>query len=286
MKLQKSKVDVTFESHDIAETRFVELISALPKVSVQGYDKSRRVIYWNHSSERIYGFTEQEALGQKLEDLIIPEIMRAEVIRLHTQWLETGEPIPSEELVLVRKNGAPAHVFSSHVMLKQDTDAPEMFCVDVDLSEQIAIRTELERMALTDLLTNLPNRRHLNSFLQDIITRAKESQQQFAIFFIDLDMFKEVNDTLGHTWGDALLAGVAKRLIECLSGNGELTRFGGDEFVLVLPVIENDSQIKNVAERLMTCFKSGFSWEMSIFELQLVLALVFFPGMVMMWWIC
>ncbi|MBU3022618.1 EAL domain-containing protein [Aestuariibacter sp. A3R04] len=258
MKLQKSKVDVTFESHDLAERRFVELISGLPKVSVQGYDKNRRVIYWNQSSEHIYGFTEQEALGQKLENLIIPEFMRSEVVRLHTQWLEKGEPIPSEDLVLVRKDGAPVHVFSSHVMLKQDTESPEMFCVDIDLSEQIAIRNELERMASTDLLTNLPNRRHLNNFLSDIITQARESQRQFAIFFIDLDMFKEVNDTLGHTWGDSLLKGVAKRLQDCVAGKGELARFGGDEFVLVLPAIDDDSQITAMAEHLMACFKSGF----------------------------
>ena len=216
MSLQKYQRPPLFEQHGSAERRFLQLISALPKVSVQGYDKYRNVIYWNQSSEEMYGFKEYEAIGQKLEDLIIPSYMKSEVIRLHQQWIEQGESIPSNELVLKKKNGDPIHVFSSHVMLKEDTDSPEMYCVDIDLSEQHAIRQELERMASTDLLTELPNRRLLTQFLTDAIERASVEQTSFALFFIDLDMFKEVNDTLGHTWGDELLRSVSKRLSKCI----------------------------------------------------------------------
>ena len=79
-KGQKSNSD---ESYDAAELRFLDLISSLAKVSVQGYDKNRKVIYWNESSEEIYGFSREEALGQKLEELIIPAFMKDEVLALH-----------------------------------------------------------------------------------------------------------------------------------------------------------------------------------------------------------
>ena len=82
MSLQKYQEPPLFEQHGSAERRFLQLISALPKVSVQGYDKHRKVIYWNKSSEDMYGFRECEALGQKLEDLIIPSFMKSEVIKL------------------------------------------------------------------------------------------------------------------------------------------------------------------------------------------------------------
>ena len=259
MSLQRNQEPLLFAQHGAAERRFLELISALPKVSVQGYDKHRNVIYWNKSSECIYGYSEAEAIGRKLEDLIIPSFMRDEVIKLHQRWIEFNEPIPSDELMLKKKGGQPIHVFSSHVMLKQGTDSPEMYCVDIDLTEQHEIRQELERMASTDLLTNLPNRRALEQALTSVIENAKASNTSFALFFIDLDMFKEVNDTLGHTWGDELLKTVAERLTNSTDGtNGILTRFGGDEFVYVANNITCEKQCSDIAEKIANCFKVSF----------------------------
>ena len=206
------------DSYDAAELRFLDLICSLAKVSIQGYDKHRNVIYWNDSSEEIYGFPRDEAIGKKLEDLIIPPPMRDEVLMLHQQWLDKGVPIPSAQLPLRRKDGSIVHVFSSHVMLKANTNSPEMFCIDIDLSEQHVAREKLEHMASTDLLTGLPNRRHLENTLQSHIEQAHQTGEQFAVLFLDLDMFKEVNDTLGHTWGDELLRAVSQRLRECLDG--------------------------------------------------------------------
>ena len=118
------------------ENRFVELISNIPNVAVQGYSKDRVVIYWNKASENIYGFTKEEALGKKLEDLIIPDFMRNEVIKLVQKWYEKGEVIQPSELPLQHKDGSIVYVYSSHVMLAEDTDNPEMFCIDIDLTQQ------------------------------------------------------------------------------------------------------------------------------------------------------
>lgn len=258
--MQRYEEPLLFGQHGAAERRFLELISALPKVSVQGYDKHRNVIYWNKSSESIYGYSETEAMGRKLEDLIIPNYMRDEVIMLHTRWVEFGEPIPSDELVLKKKGGQPIHVFSSHVMLKQGTNSPEMYCVDIDLTEQHEIRQELERMASTDLLTNLPNRRALEQCLTSVIEDARSSNSGFGLFFIDLDMFKEVNDTLGHTWGDELLKSVAKRLSGCIDSiNGVLARFGGDEFVYLANDVTCEIKCEEIAQTLSDCFKESFA---------------------------
>ncbi|CAA0358901.1 Diguanylate cyclase [Alteromonas alvinellae] len=260
MSLQRHQEPLLFAQHGAAERRFLALISALPKVSVQGYDKHRNVIYWNKSSESIYGYSESEAMGRKLEDLIIPNYMRDEVIMLHTRWVEFGEPIPSDELVLKKKGGQPIHVFSSHVMLKQGTNSPEMYCVDIDLTEQHEIRQELERMASTDLLTNLPNRRALEQCLTSVIEDARSSNSGFGLFFIDLDMFKEVNDTLGHTWGDELLKSVAKRLSGCIDNiNGVLARFGGDEFAYLANDVTCEIKCEEIAKTLSNCFKESFA---------------------------
>ncbi len=248
----------TYTADNSSENRFLQLIDSMPKVSVQGYDKSRKVIYWNQSSTDIYGYEKEEAIGKQLEDLIIPDEMREGVIYLHKEWVEKGIPIPSSELVLKHKDGKPIPVFSTHVMLKQNTDSPEMFCVDVDLSEQYIAREKLETIASTDILTGLPNRRYLEEALTKRISEAKRFDFEFAVFFIDLDMFKEINDTLGHTWGDQLLTSVANRMKLALREYDILARFGGDEFVLVIPRINKAEEATIIANKLINIFKESF----------------------------
>ena len=96
MSLTEYREPAPFSEHDSAERRFLQLISALPKASVQGYDKERNVIYWNKSSEDIYGSSECEAIGRKLEALAIPDFMKQDGIILHPPLIEFGEAIPSE----------------------------------------------------------------------------------------------------------------------------------------------------------------------------------------------
>ena len=121
---------------DSDENKFVELINKIPNVAVQGYDKNRRVIYWNKASEDIYGFSKNEAFGKRLEELIIPIFMKDAVILNIENWYENGQAIPAGILPLLHKNGSTVYVYSSHVMLGEDTDSPEMFCLDVDITEQ------------------------------------------------------------------------------------------------------------------------------------------------------
>lgn len=119
-----------------AETRFRQAFDQTAQTAVQGYDRQRRVIYWNAASERLYGWRVNEALGRLLEELIIPAPMRDEVVRLHTAWVERNQAIPAAELELMHKDGSPVAVFSSHVMLHNARGEPEMYCVDVDLRPQ------------------------------------------------------------------------------------------------------------------------------------------------------
>jgi len=127
----------------VSEYRFSSLLAAVDSVSVQGYDAERKVIFWNKASEAIYGFTEQEALGKKLEDLIVPSDMRSGLIKAHGNWLESDIAIPSGELALIRKDGKLVDVFSSHVLQTNVDGEQEMFCIDVDLSERKQVENQL-----------------------------------------------------------------------------------------------------------------------------------------------
>lgn len=119
-----------------SEQRFRALAEQIPCLPVQGYDRNREVIFWNEASSQLYGFSREEALGRRLEDLIIPSFMREAVIQAVQNWLEGGEAIPAGELELLRKDGSLVPVFSSHARLINVHGEPEMYCIDVDLTDQ------------------------------------------------------------------------------------------------------------------------------------------------------
>ncbi|MGO1463111.1 MAG: PAS domain S-box protein [Marinobacter sp.] len=156
-----------------SEQRFYELIESLPMVAVQGYNRKRQVIYWNEASRRLYGYTREEAQGRRLEDLIIPDNMREDTIAAHHNWLTNNVSIPAEEVELKHKSGHFVPVYSSHVMIRQDTGECEMFCIDISLEVQKKATEKLNYMANFDDLTHLPNRRLLEIELSARIAKAE-----------------------------------------------------------------------------------------------------------------
>ncbi|WP_431475113.1 EAL domain-containing protein [Marinobacter sp. KM021] len=242
-----------------SEQDFYELIESLPMVAVQGYDRKRRVIYWNDASRHLYGYTREEAEGQLLEDLIIPDHMREGVIDAHQDWLERNISIPPEEIELKHKDGHLVPVYSSHVMIKQDTGDCEMFCIDVSLQEQKKANDKLQWMAKFDDLTQLPNRRMMEVELSARLMEAERRQSgEIAVVFIDLDNFKLINDTLGHHYGDELLLAVANGLKGEIRCCDQLSRFGGDEFVLLMFDCDGPESIHEVLRRLSSMLERGF----------------------------
>jgi len=123
----------TEEALQESERRFRKIIEDISGISVQGYDEERKVIFWNQASENLYGYSKEEAIGEKLEDLIIPTSMREEVKRRHELWINQGVKISSEELILHDKFGNNVPVFCSHVMYETQSKK-EMFCVDIDMT--------------------------------------------------------------------------------------------------------------------------------------------------------
>lgn len=139
---RKKMEQALFES----EERFRTLFESVPNIPVQGYDRSRRVIFWNTASEAYYGYSKHEALGRQLEELIIPPEMRQVVVAAVTDWLEQGIPVPAGELQRQKKDGSPAQVYSSHVLLVNTLGEPEMYCIDVDLTAQKKNEEEIRQL--------------------------------------------------------------------------------------------------------------------------------------------
>jgi len=111
------------------------LFDVIETIAVQGYDEHRRVFYWNKGSEQLYGYSYEEALGCKLEDLIIPEEMREAVVAGIEDWMNNGVPIPSSELALSHKDGSEVFVYSNHALFTNQYHKKQMYCIDINLSD-------------------------------------------------------------------------------------------------------------------------------------------------------
>lgn len=141
-----------------SEKKFRKIIEEVPEIAIQGYDEQRRVTFWNEASEKLYGYTKEETIGVRLEDLIIPEEMIDGVIHLHSRWIKYGEKIPAGELNLKHKDGYKVPVFSSH-LIHDSLNGKEMFCLDIDLDPIKQAENELQKsqQRATALLQAIPD---------------------------------------------------------------------------------------------------------------------------------
>jgi diguanylate cyclase (GGDEF)-like protein len=120
-----------------------------------------------------------------------------------------------------------------------------------DVSMARAMSLELSRLAQHDVLTNLPNRALFNDRLSQAIALAHRQAAHLALLFVDLDRFKDVNDSFGHAMGDTLLQSVAHRLLACVRSSDTVSRHGGDEFVMLLSHVEGAEDAGVTAERVI-----------------------------------
>jgi len=132
-------------------------------------------------------------------------------------------------------------------------------CLLEDEREASELATvEIEHLAYHDALTGLPNRPLFMDRLIVALAQASRANQKLAVFFLDLDRFKDINDSLGHSTGDALLKAVAERIRRCVREGDTVARFGGDEFTLLIPRIENIEDAAKIAQKIIETLKIPF----------------------------
>lgn len=154
-----------------SEERFRTLLDTIDSVSVQGYSADGVVSYWNRGSEILYGYSREEALGKNLVELIIPPPMRDEVRRAIRGMGESGRAIPAGELTLMRKDGSPAPVLSSHAVVRTAGGESVQFCMDVDISrlkqaeEEMAASLEEKKVLLREIHHRVKNNLQIISSL-------------------------------------------------------------------------------------------------------------------------
>ena len=146
-----------------------------------------------------------------------------------------------------------------------------------DITEKKQVSELIWRQANYDYLTELPNRRLFLDRLNEEVKKSRRSGNGFALLFIDLDRFKEVNDLFGHQFGDRLLTEASKRIVSCLRESDTVARFGGDEFIAMLSEVKDANQIGKVAQAVIDALNNPFKIEQEIAFLSGSIGIVVYP---------
>ena len=235
-----------------AQARFERMTVATPDAVVCA-DHELRITYWNPAAEAMFDRTAEEALGKHLE-IIVQDTVRAEYLgKLAGLVTDRASVARCTEMPALRRDGStfPAQ---TTVSWWQEDGAPAFGVAITDITARRRARDELHRLAHNDSLTGCANRARLLK----LIERSAAGAEPVAMVLLDLDGFKHVNDTIGHTAGDASLAEAARRLGAALNGRGTLARLGGDEFAVLLSAPGEAAQAGVVAEALQASLKQPF----------------------------
>ncbi|WP_413262175.1 EAL domain-containing protein [Floridanema flaviceps] len=219
-------------------------------------DRKACVTFMNPIAESLTGWQQEEALGKNLLEVfqVINEIDRTPIELPLRETLEAGITVnlPPQSL-LVAKDGKIVPIGDSAAPIKDNKGRIKgTVFVFRDISAQKQAEAKLSYQAFHDSLTNLPNRALFLAQLKQATEQAKQRENYlFAVLFLDIDRFKVVNDSLGHTIGDQLLIAIASRLKNCLTTIDMVARLGGDEFAILLENVPDLQTVCGIANRLI-----------------------------------
>ncbi|WP_240417742.1 EAL domain-containing protein [Paenibacillus periandrae] len=249
--------DITHRKHTISKLRLHAQVFSNSSEGIMITDKQLKILSVNQAFTTMTGYTEEEAAGHT------PRLLHSGLQNqyfyikmwetIHTTGLWEGE------IWNKRKNGELYPEWLSITTLRNETGAITNYIgMFTDITERKQSEEHLKYLAHFDKLTGLPNRTLLSELVNEATTKIVQTNRMLAIFFIDLDRFKMVNDSLGHNIGDKLLQQVADRLSSVVRKNDIVSRLGGDEFIIVLQDLEEQEEAKHIAMHLISSINKPF----------------------------
>jgi diguanylate cyclase (GGDEF)-like protein/PAS domain S-box-containing protein len=244
---QKARIEHT-DDLQRAKNTLDAVIDASP-VAIACSDLDHKVFVWNRAAEDMYGYTEAEVLGQPVK--VVPAEFKDQSLEFW-QRASAGEIVPAIETTRTRKDGTQVEVrLAAAPVFAEDGRVRGVAFVHEDITARKRAEDQLRQFAHFDQLTGLANRRAMTELLENLLAGGT---RQVSIALLDLDGFKEVNDTLGHSTGDRLLMQVAGRLRSAVAARAPealACRLGGDEFVVIVPDCGSPLTISEVISEVL-----------------------------------
>ena len=243
------------------ENRYGPLPEGVPSVAyifepgIEG-----RCLYISPSVEGVLGYPRRQWLEERgLWDRLLHPDDEERVVSNEAQCARSGEKLV-QEYRLCSADGRDVWIRDEMTVVfdRQTGEDPLFYGVFLDVSDRKRMETELERLALYDPLTGLPNRALFGDRLRQVLSR-RGREAATAVYFLDLDRFKRINDSLGHGAGDAVLREVAERLASVVRPEDTVARFGGDEFTILCESVGGVLEAVAIADRLQRPLRNPLS---------------------------
>jgi len=241
------------------------------------WDRDSDQLHWGRDPSLIVGAAEgRTTRWSAYLQMVHPDDRERYLNVINAAWEQVGPC--SNEYRVIRQDGQVAWL-SSHAKTLADASGRvrRMIGVSQDITERKRQEEEARFLAYHDTLTGLPNRRLLDDRLRQAIFLAQRRDTRVALMVVDLDQFKQVNDALGHRAGDAVLREAAHRIAGCVRKADTLARHGGDEFVVVVPDLQQDSDCQVVAEKILRALEPPFQVDGRDFSIGASIGLSLFP---------
>jgi diguanylate cyclase (GGDEF)-like protein/PAS domain S-box-containing protein len=238
------------------QEQYYEALVHNTPLAVVSLDNQHKIISINPAFESLFGYNSQQAIGRDLDDLITNQSNRAEAASYTYQVLR-GEAI-NRTARRQRANGSPVDVeiFGVPVMVSQEQIG--ILALYHDITERMSAEEQLRYLATHDMLTRIPNRSLFYDRLGHALELTRRNNHQMGVLFLDLDGFKNINDTFGHIRGDQVLEMVAARLKTTIRRSDTVARFGGDEFSIILERIRSSGDATTVANKILEAISRPF----------------------------
>ncbi|PLA74495.1 hypothetical protein CYQ88_05290 [Hydrogenovibrio sp. SC-1] len=280
--LYNSEDEVGILSHALHQmVNDLKLLSTVftdSRLGVMITDDRRKILRVNQAFTKITGYTLQDAQGEKPSLLKSGQHNRAYYEKLSRSLNQHGRW--QGEIWNRRKDGRiyPEWLNIS-VIYDQDGHPSHYIGIFSDISDRKESEQKLVFLANHDVLTGLANRALLNRTIENRLEELQQttSDSLLGILFLDLNFFKSINDSLGHVIGDKLLAVIAKRLDQAFSAPSLVARFGGDEFVIFMPSLSNESELSAAAEQVQQIFASPFEIDNYTLQVAASIGLSLYP---------
>lgn len=281
-------VSVLSITRDVSEAKRAEKLLHLQEQEIRSlventpdtiarYDQSCRRIYANPRMLEDMGATWTQVINKTPTEMPGGESAVVYEERIRKVFAEGA----SEDFELAWR-GADGKQVVSHIRLTPELGADgeivSVLAVGRDITEIDEYRQSIHHMAFYDALTDLPNRALLTDRIRQTIADASWHGHKFGVMLLDLDRFKEVNDTLGHGVGDLLLRQVAERLLQCVRIYDTVARLGGDEFAILLPQVRESDDLATIARKIIEMFEPVFTVQGKELFISTSIGIALYPG--------
>lgn len=208
------------------------------------------IISWNQGAEKIFGYKSDEVIGKPMTIIFPKEKLDEEEYFLET--ILSGKTIKNYETIRVHKSGKLINVsVTISPIIDDDGKIIGISKIARDITYRVSLEKALRLQANFDELTQLPNRYMLKDRLNQAVLRSVRTGLPFALIFIDLDLFKNVNDQWGHEKGDHVLKTISTRIRNSVRGPDTVARLGGDEFCVVFENLNDYAQSKDITSKII-----------------------------------